>query len=99
MKTLITILIALLALQMIACNNKMEIPAKIKVETTPIHVDPVKIEVSGEVLIKLVQSISTDPVLQQTIDAACQQDATCSTETATNILNSIISGFSSGNVK
>lgn len=84
------LLYLLLILALIGCNNQAKIPDKITVETTP-----VKVNVSGEVLINIIQVIKTDPIFQQTVAEACKNEPTCATDTTNSIVNSLLSSFMS----
>lgn len=69
------------------------------------HFDPIKIEaspivISGEVYIKLISTLTNDPIIKDLINNACQGKLTCNEQTIQDLINSISAGLvSSGTLE
>jgi hypothetical protein len=67
-------------------GNKVQVPEDINV-----HVDPVvvKVELSGEAILKVLTVVSADQSVAKLIDQACKEDAACKDAKQQDLLGSI----------
>jgi hypothetical protein len=91
--------IFMLVLTLAGCANRVEVPSDINLTNHTItsgtietvSSGTVSFVISGDATIRILQLISADPALQQTISQSCKSDPTCNTNTMNNILGSIVS--------